>query len=64
MTTAADTYAVRHANALALLANLKGAIEDMPEPDSINGDWGYAGSMNHICAQLSELLASAGGNHA
>jgi hypothetical protein len=64
MTTAADTYAMGHATALDLLAKLQQAIEDMPEPDSINGDWGYAGNMSHINGQLRELLAFAGGNDA
>jgi len=59
MATAADTYAKGHATALALLAQLQQAIEDMPEPESINGDWGYAGSMSHINSQLRELIAFA-----
>ena len=53
-----------HATALALLAELQQAIEDMPEPESINGNWGYAGSMSHINGQLRELLAFAGGKDA
>jgi hypothetical protein len=64
MATAADTYAMGHATALALLAQLQQAVEDMPEPDSINGDWGYAGNMSHITGQLRELLAFAGGKDA
>lgn len=64
MTNAAETYAVRHFNALALLSHLQGVIEDMPEPESDGINWGHAGSMGHICAQLSELLAFAGGNNA
>jgi hypothetical protein len=50
--------------ALALLAQLQQTVEDMPEPDSINGDWGYAGSMSHINSQLRDLLAFAGGKDA
>jgi hypothetical protein len=53
-----------HATALALLTQLQQAVEDMPEPDSINGDWGYAGNMSHINGQLRELLAFAGGKDA
>jgi hypothetical protein len=64
MTTAADTYAMGHAAALDLLAKLQQAIEDMPEPESIKGDWGYAGSMSYINGQLRELIAFAGGNDA
>jgi len=36
----------------------------MPEPDSINGDWGYAGNMSHINGQLRELLAFVSGDDA
>ena len=64
MATAADTYAMGHAAALALLTQLQQAIQDMPEPESINGDWGYAGNMSYINGQLRELLAFAGGSHA
>jgi hypothetical protein len=64
MTTAADQYAIGHAAALELLAKLQQAIEDMPEPESINGNWGYAGSMSHINGQLRELIAFAGGKDA
>jgi len=64
MTTAAETYAMGHATAMALLARLQEAIQDMPEPDSINGDWGYAGNMSHINGQLRELLGFAGGKDA
>jgi hypothetical protein len=64
MTTAANTYAMAHATALALLTQLQQAVEDMPEPDSINGNWGYAGNMSHINGQLRELLAFAGGKNA
>jgi hypothetical protein len=64
MATAADTYAMGHATALALLIQLQQAVEDMPEPDSINGDWGYAGNMSYINGQLRELLAFAGGKDA
>jgi hypothetical protein len=64
MTTAATEYAKGHAAALALLAQLQQAVEDMPEPDSINGNWGYAGNMSHINGQLRELLSFAGGAHA
>ena len=64
MATAANTYALGHATALALLAQLQQVIEDMPEPDSINGNWGYAGNMSYVNGQLRELLAFAGGDHA
>jgi hypothetical protein len=64
MTTAADQYAIGHAAALELLVKVQQAIEDMPNPESINGNWGYAGSMSHINGQLRELLAFAGGGHA
>jgi hypothetical protein len=64
MPTAADNYAMGHATALALLAQLQQAVEDMPEPDSINGDWGYASNMSYINGQLRELLAFAGGKDA
>ena len=62
--TATIAYAKGHATALALLAELQQAIEDMPEPESINGNWGYAGSMSHINSQLRDLLAFAGGKDA
>ena len=55
-TTAADEYIKGHAAALALLAQLQQAVEDMPDPDSINGNLGYAGSMSHINGELRELL--------
>ena len=61
MATAADTYAMGHAAALALLTQLQQAIQDMPEPESINGDWGYAGNMSYINGQLRELLAFTSG---
>jgi hypothetical protein len=64
MATAATEYAKGHAAALQLLAQLQQAVEDMPEPDSINGDWGYAGNMSHINGQLRELLAFVGGSDA
>ena len=64
MTTASDQYAMGHATALALLAELQQAIEDMPEPESINGNWGYAGNMSHINGQLREVLAFASGKDA
>jgi hypothetical protein len=64
MATAATEYAKGHAAALELLAQLQQAVEDMPEPDSINGDWGYAGNMSHINGQLRELLAFVGGSDA
>ena len=64
MATAATEYAKGHAAALELLAQLQQAVEDMPEPDLINGDWGYAGNMSHINGQLRELLAFAGGSDA
>jgi hypothetical protein len=64
MTTASTEYAKGHAAALALLAQLQQAVEDMPEPDSINGDWGYAGNMSHINGQLRELLAFVSGDDA
>jgi hypothetical protein len=56
MTTAADQYAIGHSAALGLLAQLQQAIEDMPDPESINGDWGYAGNMSYINGQLREIL--------
>lgn len=62
--TATTEYAKGHATALALLAQLQQAIEDMPEPESINGNWGYAGNMSHINGQLREILAFASGKHA
>ena len=62
--TATTKYAKGHAAALALLAQLQQTVEDMPEPDSINGNWGYAGSMSHINSQLRDLLAFAGGKDA
>jgi hypothetical protein len=64
MTTAASEYAKGHAAALRLIAQLQEAIEDMPEPESINGNWGYAGSMSHINGQLRELIAFVGGGDA
>jgi hypothetical protein len=64
MTTAADQYAIGHAAALELLAQLQQAIEDMPEPDSIGSNWGYAGNMSYINGQLRELLTFAGGGDA
>ena len=64
MTTAADQYAIGHSAAMGILAQLQQAIEDMPDPESINGDWGYAGNMSYINGQLRELLAFAGGHDA
>jgi len=54
--TAADTYAARHAEALALIDSLRDMIEDMPEPESDDINWGHAGSMGHINEQLREML--------
>ena len=62
--SAANEYAKGHAMAMALLADLQQAIEDMPNPESISGNWGYAGSMNHINSKLREVLAFAGGGDA
>jgi hypothetical protein len=64
MATAADQYTISHAAALSLIAELQQAIEDMPDPESINGDWGYAGSMTHINDQLRGLLAFVGNDNA
>ena len=64
MTTAADTYAMRHATALDLLAKLQQAIENMPEPESMHGNWGYVGNISHINGQLRELLDFVGGDDA
>ena len=64
MTAAANEYARGHATALNLLAELHEAIEDMPDPESIKGNWGYAGSMSYINGQLRELLAFARGSDA
>lgn len=55
--TASETYAARHAEALALLDSLRNMIEDMPEPDSDGIDWGHAGSLGHLNSQLRELLS-------
>jgi hypothetical protein len=62
--TATTEYAKGHATALALLAQLQQTVKDMPEPESINGDWGYAGNMSYINGQLRELLAFVGGKDA
>ena len=56
MTTATETYAARHAEALALIDSLRDMIEDMPEPESDGINWGHAGSMGHINDQLCQLL--------
>jgi hypothetical protein len=63
MTTAADQYAIGHAAALQLLTQLQEAVQDMPDPESINGNWGYAGNMSYINGQLNELLAFASGRN-
>jgi hypothetical protein len=63
MTTAEIEYAKGHAAALELLAQLQDSIEDMPEPESINGNWGHAGNMSYINGQLRELLAFASGKN-
>ena len=54
--SASETYAARHAEALALIDSLRDMIEDMPEPESDGINWGHAGSMGHINEQLRELL--------
>ena len=54
--SAPDAYAAAHAEALALIDSLRDMIEDMPEPESPGINWGHAGSMSHINAQLRELL--------
>ena len=54
--SAPDTYAARHAEALALIDSLRDLIEDMPEPESDGINWGHVGSMGHINGQLRELL--------
>ena len=41
---------------MSLLAQLQQAIEDMPNPESINGNWGYAGNMSYINGQLRKIL--------
>lgn len=61
MTTAASEYAIGHAAALSLIAQLQQVIEDMPEPESDGINWGHAGSMSHINGQLRELIAFVGG---
>lgn len=58
--SASDAYAAAHAKTLALLAQLQQQIEDMPEPESPGINWGHAGSMDHINAQLRELLDFVG----
>jgi len=60
MITAENQYAINHARALELLAQLQQAVEDMPDPESINGNWGYAGNMCYINGQLHELITFAG----
>ena len=62
--TAPDTYAIKHANALALLDTLRGVIEDLPAPDTDGINWGHVGSMEHVNAQLRELIAFTGGDDA
>jgi hypothetical protein len=64
MASAATEYAKGHEAALALLAQLRQSVEDMPEPDSINGNWEYAGNMSYINGQLRELLAIVGSTNA
>jgi hypothetical protein len=56
MTTATETYAARHAEALALIDSLRDMIEDMPEPESDGINWNHAGSMGHINDQLRQLI--------
>ena len=56
MTTATETYAARHAEALALIDRLRDMIEDMPEPESDGISWGHVGNMAHINEQLCEIL--------
>ena len=56
MTTATETYAARHAEALALIDSLRDMIEDMPEPESDGINWGHVGNMAHINEQLCEIL--------
>lgn len=60
MNRASDAYATEHAEALALLAQLQQAIEDMPKPESPGINWGHAGSMNRVNSQLRELLGFVG----
>ena len=54
--SAPDTYAARHAEALALIDSLRDLIEDMPEPESDGINWSHVGSMGHINVHLRELL--------
>ena len=54
--TATDAYAEAHAEALALIESLRDMIEDMPEPETPGINWGHAGSLSHVNAQLRELL--------
>ena len=54
--SAANEYAARHAEALALIESLRDMIEDMPDPESDGINWGHAGSMGHINEQLRQLL--------
>jgi hypothetical protein len=60
---AEDQYAVGHATALGLLDTLQQAIENMPNPESINGNWGYAGTMEEINSQLRNLLSFTTGEY-
>lgn len=54
--SAPDAYGAAHAKGLALLAQLRQRIEDMPAPDTDGINWSHAGSMGHVNAQLRELL--------
>ena len=54
-TDARQSYAEAHAEAMALLDNLREMIEDMPEPESDGINWGHVGSLGHLNEKIKEL---------
>jgi hypothetical protein len=58
MTKAEETYSRQHAEAMHLLSQLQGCLENAPAPDGdafIN--WNHVGSLVHVNEKLQELVA-------
>ena len=53
--TAEDAYAEAHAEAIALLEEIREQVEDMPAPNE-KTNWGHVGDMNRIVTLLRSIL--------
>ena len=56
MTKAEEAYTRQHAEAMHLLSQLQGCLENAPAPDGdVSINWGHVGSLVHVNEKLQEL---------